>query len=592
MNSKTIASHHFQSGVLFFQRQNYEQAIYHFRKALEIDPTLVNAYNYIGNSLQARKKYDEAISCYEKAININPDDPTAYINSGIALQNINQPERALEYFRAALKINPNLHQAYDYMGLAFAIQGKIEESIYCYLRSLQINPSSVMSLVNMGNLLSKTGRLKEAESFYRQAIQISPDNPKPFQALLMNMIYNPDNSAFSIFSEHMRFANKHEEPLGSHISNHANDRTPDRRLRIGYVSPDFRRHSVGYFIEPVLAAHRRNQFEVFCYSAVETTDEMTARIRHYADRWKDIVAMSDEAAAASVRKDKIDIMIDLAGHTCDNRLLLFARKPAPVQVTWIGYPATTGLRSVDYKIADNYTDPPGLTEKYYTEKLMRMPDSFICYLPDRESPRVSALPALTANHITFASFNNFAKVSAEIIGLWIKILLRLPGSRLIIKAESLADRIIRKNTVDFFTCRGIDASRVELLSWKSSTKDHLETYNRVDIGLDTFPYNGTTTTCEAFWMGVPVITLSGETHASRVGLSLLNNIGLPELAAKTGDEYIDISLKLATDMKRLKFLRENLRQIMDHSPLTNASQFTINLENLYRAAWQAYCNSF
>jgi protein O-GlcNAc transferase len=587
-----MASHYYDLGVALFNKHHYEEAIAHFRKALETEPGLIHAYNYIGNALQAKHHYDEAISCYKTAIRMNPNDPTAYINLGIVLQNMKQADSAISYFKQALTLNPSLHQAYEYMGLSFTSQGKNEEAVDSYRRSLQINPYSVMSLVNLGNVLSKLGKLNEAELLYKTAMQVRPDNPKPFQAFLMTMHYNSRYNAQAMFSEHLRFAKQHAEPLAAHISPHMNDRSPARRLRIGYVSPDFKRHSVAYFIEPVLAAHHREQFEVFCYSAVDSPDGITDRIKKNTDRWTDIAGMSDEEAEELVRKDAIDILIDLAGHTNNNRLLLFARKPAPIQVSWIGYPATTGLSTMDYRIVDRFTDPPGTTEQFYTEKLMWMPESFLCFLPDEDSPDVGPLPALKAAHITFGSFNNLAKVSPELIDLWITLLKSVPDSHLIIKAEGLIDSMTRNYMMNAFHQQGVDFGRLELLPWTSSVREHLEAYHRIDIGLDTFPYNGTTTTCEALWMGVPVITLSGDTHASRVGASLLSNMGLTMFIARTSEEYVRITAALAADIHKLKTLREQLRTTMRNSPLTNAGRLTADLENCFTQMWQKYCAEF
>jgi predicted O-linked N-acetylglucosamine transferase (SPINDLY family) len=299
--------------------------------------------------------------------------------------------------------------------------------------------------------------------------------------------------------------------------------------------------------------------------------------------------MSDEEAAALIRNDKIDILIDLAGHTGNNRILLFARKPAPVQVSWIGYLATTGLSTMDYKIVDNYTDPIGKTEQFYTEKLIRLPESFLCYLPDRESPEVGPLPALSKGHITFGSFNNFAKVTPEVFTLWARVLNEVPESHLILKGSSFSDETTCQYARNMFQERGISAERITLQSWDPSPK-HFASYNQVDIGLDTFPFNGATTTCEAMWMGVPVITLEGAAYHSRAGVSILSNVGLPELVAKTEDEYLGIAVNLASDIEKLQLLRESLRDRMSHSPLTDARRFTANLEMCYRKMWEDWCN--
>lgn len=581
---------HYNLGVILFNNQQYDEAIVNFQKALELNPNLLHAYNYLGNAFQEKKQFDKSITYYQQAIQINPTDPTAYINLGIVFQNTKQHEKAIKYFEAALQLNPNLYQAYDYMGLSLNIEGNIEKTIGSYQSSLLINPNSEMTLVNLGNLIAKQGKLDEAEKFIKRALQINPNNFITNKIYLFSMLYNPKYDEQAIFSEHLRVAKKFAEPLSVFILPHTNERIAFRKLRIGYVSPNFERHPVAHFIEPVLAAHNRDYFEVFCYSNADLCDDVTERIKTITDQWKDIRIVSDEKAAEVIRRDRIDILIDLAGHTGSSRILLFARKPAPVQVTWIGYPPTTGLSTIDYKIVDNYTDPPGTTERFYSEKLIRLPESFVCYLPDRESPEVGPLPALTTGHITFGSFNNFKKITQQVFELWSKILNSIPGSCLILKNEIFSDKNTCRYAIEMFAQRGIIENRIILQSVDLSPK-HLGSYNLVDIGLDTFPFNGLTTTCEAMWMGVPVITLAGTGYAARAGVSLLSNVGLTDLIAKTSDEYISTAVNLAKDLKRLHSLREHLRDMMICSPLCNAKKFTANLEMWYHKIWETWCKS-
>ena len=577
-------------GVLLFNNQQYDEAIVNFKKALELNPNLINAYNYLGRAFNQKKQFNEAIAFFQKAIQINPTDPTAYINLGILLQNMNQHEKAIECFRAALRFIPNLYQAYDYLGLLLTMDDNIEEAVKCYQSSLVINPNSEMALANLGNLIARQGKLNEAVNYYQRALQINPNNCIAHEAFLCNLSYNAAYNEQTIFSEHFRWAKKFAEPLSSCIVPYNNERISSRKLRIGYVSADFKRHPVANFFEPILAAHNRNYFEVFCYSNVGLCDDISERIKHFTDQWRDISKASDYKAAEAIRKDSIDILIDLSGHTTGNRILLFARKPAPVQVTWIGYLPTTGLSTIDYKIVDNYTDPPGMTDRFYAEKLMRLPESFVCYLPDGQSPDVGPLPALTKGYITFGSFNNFQKVTPQVFELWAKILNSVPSSRLMMKSHIFSDNNTCQYATDMFVKRGIIGDRIILQSADPSPK-HLDSYNLVDIGLDTFPFNGLTTSCEALWMGVPVITLAGTCYASRAGVSVLSNLGLKELIAETPDEYISIAVNLARDLKRLKSLREHLRNIMTRSPLCDAKRFTANLEMCYRQIWETWCKA-
>ncbi|MCG7851794.1 MAG: tetratricopeptide repeat protein, partial [Methanosarcinaceae archaeon] len=454
-----------------------------------------------------------------------------------------------------------------------------------------IDPQNSLVYNNLAVVLKDIGKLNEAENCLRQAIEKDPSCHVYYTNLLFLRNYNPQHDAKSIFYEHLQFAKRYAEPLSTSIIPHLNRRIITRRLRIGYVSPDFKFHSVAFFIEPILTEHNRESFEIFCYSDWPSPDQVTRRIQEHVEHWRDIIGMPDKDVHDLIRKDEIDILVDLAGHASNIRMLLFARKPAPIQVSWIGYPATTGLPTVDYKIVDNYTDPLGMTEQFYTEKLLRMPHSFLCYLPERDSPEVSPLPALSARNITFGSFNAFAKLSPDVFTLWTSILQATPNSRLIIKTQNLSDSMLRDQVIDKFRKKGIDQNRIELLSWALSTREHLKTYDKVDIGLDTLPYNGTTTTCEAMWMGVPVVTLAGNTHVSRVGVSLLSNIGLQEFIAHTNKEYVDIAVNLSNDLERLQSLRKRLRDIMKESSLCDVKRFTLNLEMCYRQMWEKWCKS-
>lgn len=586
-----IDDSYYYLGNILQDKEQVDEAVICYQKAINLNPNSAGSYYNLGAILHKKGRYSEAIACYQKVLQLKPDLADTYNNLGTIFQTINQLDEAITYYQKAIHIDPNYDKAFHNAGIAYLHNGQIDEAITYLRKAIQLKPNNSSAYNNLGIAFQERGQLDEAESNFRQAIQIEPDNLIYAENILFQMLYNSRYDAQSIYFEHIQFAKKYAGHLSLTISPHNNEKYLYRKLRIGYLSPDFRNHSVAYFIEPVLIAHDRNHFEVFCYSNVLIHDEVTKRIEGYADEWRNIVALSDEKVAELIRSDKIDILVDLAGHTINNRILLFAHKPSPIQLTWIGYPVTTGLSTMDYKIVDSYTDPPGTTEQFYTEQLIRMPESFLCYLPYEESPDISKLPALISEHVTFGSFNNFLKISPEVFELWKNILKEIPKAHLIIKAKSLSYKITRDYVMGLFTRENISPERVELLPWTSSTRNHLEIYNRIDIGLDTFPYNGTTTTCQAMWMGVPVITLAGNTHASRVGLSLLSNIGLPELVARTPDEYIDIAVNLAKDLDTLQSLRERLRDIMLHSTLTDAKRFVLNLENFYRKIFEKWCKS-
>jgi protein O-GlcNAc transferase len=580
---------HNNLGTAYKAANHLDEAAACYRKALQLNSNFADAHNNLGTVLQAKRELDEAITCYRKALQLRPDYADAYFNLGTAFRVIGQGDEAIACYRKALQLNPHFVEAYNNLGVDFKERGDLQEALLNFQKVLQLNPAFVEAYNNIGSILGDQGKLADAEIYYRRALQMKPDFAACDSNLLLLMNYSARYDNPTIYREHLDFAGQFSGSLLSDMPPHANERIPDRRIKIGYVSPDFKRHSVGYFIEPVLAAHNRGQFEVFCYSDVVSPDEVSQRIQTYPLQWREIVGMTDTQAAALVHSDRIDILVDLAGHTGYNRMLLFARKPSPVQVSWLGYPNTTGLSAVDYRIVDTYTDPAGLTDQFYTEKLTRMPESFLCYQPEQDSPEVGPLPLLQAGHITFGSFNIVSKISPKTVLMWSGILKKAPHSGLLLKAKSLYDKGTREYIISLFREQGISEERLAFKFHTASYKEHLAMYNDIDIALDTFPYNGTTTTCEAFWMGVPVVTLAGDRHASRVGISLLTNIGLPELAAETEDAYIDIAVKLAADIEKLQFLRGRMREMMMQSPLTNSAQFTANLEKRYREMWRSYC---
>ena len=579
------------AGNIFRQIGQPEKAVDYYIKTVRLSPGLSGAHYSLAQAYHDQNLLYKAIEHYQKALQLDPNNANGYYNLANIFRDIGKPVEAVGCYRKALHIKPGMVEALNNLGNTLHDQCMLEEALVSYQSLLEIAPDFPDAWANMGNIYSDQGKLDAAEACYRRAIEIKPDSPGYFGNLLLIMLYNPDYDANYILAEHLKFAGHFEETIDKLKVHHTIDRTLNRSLRVGYVSPDFNKHSVASFIKPVLASHSRERIEVFCYSTVIDEDEVTQCIKGHCAHWRNISGIADKEAVELIRRDGIDILVDLAGHTAHNRLLLFARKPAPVQVSWIGYPATTGLSAVDYKIVDAFTDIPGVTEQYYTERLIRMPHCFLCYLPAENCPEVGRLPALASGHITFGAFNAIAKVSSGVVKSWSRIIKSVPNSQLIMKARSLSDKSTSMYIEEQFTAHGVKADRIKLMGWESSSIDHLNIYNRIDIALDTFPYNGTTTTCEALWMGVPVVTLAGNTHASRVGASLLSNVGLKELIANTSEEYADIAVSLARDIKRLLSMREQLRQMMSNSPLTDAKQFTADIEDCYSKLWHKWCNS-
>jgi protein O-GlcNAc transferase len=574
----------------YHQEGNLRHAANLCIEILDINPNHSEAQHLLGIICYQLGNYDYAIELIKKVLQLNPNNDRAFYNLAIVFEKKGQFDDAMIYYQKALQLNPNSSDAYLNSGNLHSFKGQLGKAITCYQKALQLNPNLFDIYNNLGHVYKDQGQLNEAEGCFRSAIKMDPTLSSLYSNLLSTMQYNARYDAQTIYFEHLKFSKQYAEPFASALSPHINKRNLIRKLRIGYISPDFRRHPVSSFIEPVLIAHNRDHFEVFCYSNSLRHDEVTKRIQEYADQWRNIVGISDQEVTELIRKDEIDILVDLAGHTANNRMLVFARKPAPIQISWIGYLATTGLSTIDYKISDNYADPFGQTEQFYTENLIRLPESFLCYLPDQDSPDVGPLPALSAGHITFGSFNNFSKVTPEVFSVWAKILKELPDSHLILKGKSFHDTATCHYAINMFTKRGIASERITLQPSDPAPK-HMESYNLVDIGLDAFPFNGATTTCEAMWMGVPVITLAGTAYHSRSGVSLLSNLGIPELVAKTSDAYISLAVNLANDLKRLQSLRESLRDMMKCSPVCDAKRFTANLEICYRQMWRKWCKS-
>jgi predicted O-linked N-acetylglucosamine transferase (SPINDLY family) len=583
------AQAHNNLGLALAKKGDPQNAAGHFRKAIQLRPDYAEAHNNLGNALREQGILGEAVIALRHAVELKPDSSEFHNNLGALLVESGELSEALEKIKQAIALDGNSAQAQNNLGGALQAQGRLSEAATAYKKAIAIDPEYAEAHSHLGVVLYRSGKLPEAIAAYRRALALKPDYRDARSSLLYSLHYRPALEPVAMLGEHRRFAERHAQPLARHIRPHTNAAEPERVLRVGYVSPDFREHSVAYFIEAILRAHDRAAFEIFCYANVTKPDAVTERLKGLGHRWCDIAYLSDEQVAGRIREDEVDILVDLTGHTGENCLLVFARKPAPVQISYLGYPNTTGLTTIDYRITDAWADPPGQTERFHTEELVRLPDGFLCYQPPQESPDVTGLPAKETGRITFASFNNASKVGAEVIALWSDILHAVPSARLIMKAPQLSDPGVRRYFESLFEQQRISPAQIELRGPILSSVEHLAMYQEVDIALDPFPYNGTTTSCEALWMGVPVIALAGKTHAARVGVSLLSSVGLPELIAQTPAAYVEQALALAGDLERLAALREGLRHKMQQSPLTHATRFTRSLESVYRGVWRKYC---
>ena len=574
-------------GAINGQLNNAGEAVECFRRVVALSPGHALAHYNLGMALRIQGRFEEAVKALHEAARLVPEREEVHAGLAHTYVDMGQPEGAARCYQALLKLKPNDANAHFNLGMMLHKQGRLEEAVGYFQKSLRLKPNVASVYDNLGGAYCAQGKPRKALNCYRRVLELNPKDEEVHACIFMMLLYLPEADPAQIFAEHRKWAQEHET---TGHSDHANKRDPERCLRVGYVSPDFRNHAVAYFFEPLLANHDKDVIETICYSNVLRADAVTGRLRGLADHWREIGKSGGDEVARLIRADEVDILVDLAGHTADNRLKVFARKPAPVQVTWLGYPQTTGLETMDYRFTDSWADPEGQND-FYTEKLYRLPGGFLCYKPLSEAPQVAPLPALEKGYVTFGSFNNLAKVNPGVVRVWSRLLAAVPASRLLLKAFSFTDHATRERCHGLFEAQGIGRDRVELIVGTASQAEHLALYSRLDIALDTFPYNGTTTTCEALWMGVPVITLAGSTHAGRVGVSLLNNSGFKEWIAGTPEQYLSLAARLASDIQELAALRVGLRERLAASPLCDGKAFARKVETAYREMWRVWCVS-
>lgn len=550
-------------------------------------PTLQQTFDQAVQFHQAGQ-LDEAIAAYRSAISLDPNFAPAYAHLGFALADAGQLNEAIPSCFRAVALQRNLPEAHNALGHALRLAGQLDPALAAFRQAIAFKPDFAQAHCGLGNVLRAQGQLDAAIAEFRQALALQPNYVAAHDHLVFAMHSNPTFDARAIADEHRRWNQQHAHPLRNFIVPHPNDRSPDRRLRIGYVSPDFRDHVVGRNVLPLFQQHDRAQFEINCYAHLSTPDAMTAAFQKCTDRWRNITAMSDAEVAAQIRDDQVDILVDLALHTINNRLLVFAHKPAPLQVTFAGYPSSTGLETIDYRLSDPFLDPPGADESLYSERTIRLPDSFWCFDPlDYRDIETNSLPAGENGYITFGCLNNFWKTNDDVLALWAQVMHRVENSRLLTLAPNGS---ARRRTLDQLTRHNIDAARVEFVSSQSRDK-YLRTYRRIDVGLDCFPYNGHTTSLDSYWMGVPVITLVGRHPVSRAGFSQLSNLGLTKLAANSQEQFVQIAADIAGDLAKLAELRRTLRSRMEQSPLMNAQKFARSVECAYRQMWRQWCET-
>ncbi len=589
LNNRFEAGYYNNLGEAHRALKDFENAIACYKKAIQQNADFKEAWNNLGNVHFTCGRLEEAVASFKRALTIQPNYAEACNNLGNVLTASGYLNAAVDRFRHAIKINREFAEAHNNLSNTLNAQGKHAEAIVSAQCALAQKPNFPEAYNNQGIALNALGRFKEAVDNFQRALDIRADYAEAYSNLLLAMNYQPEISIEALYKKHCAWAKAFAHPtLDNPVFDI--DRSVEKRLRIGYVSPDFRAHSVAYFLEPILANHDKKRFKVYCYSAVVYPDGTTERLKTMTDNWVSIVGQSDDDVAKRLHEDKIDILVDLSGHTANNRLLLFARRLAPIQVTYLGYPNTTGLQTMDYRLTDDYADPEGGTEKWYTEKLVKLNSTAWCYRPPENTPEINKLPVEEKGVITFGSFNASYKLNENVFRLWTQILTRVARSRLLIKSKSLADPAFRERINKQFLESGISHERLMLQPHEPTHWQHMERYHEIDIVFDSFPYHGTTTTCEALYMGIPVVTLEGRDHRSRVGVSLLNQVNLQSLIARTEEEYVAIACSLAYNVDELAELRNNLRTRMGKSPLMDEAGYTQGIENAHREMWRKWCD--
>lgn len=558
--------------ALLLLRNIPQQSLFYADALFTLGMILVNRRDFVGG-----------VDCFTTLIELNDKHIESHNNLALCLMELSRHEDAYRHFSRAIQLAPGKAETHNNLGNLFVKCWRLTEAGEQYQRAIELKADYAGAYSNLGRIASYEGRLDDALALFRKALELRPT----FRAAVDNLLFVLNNSDLhtpeQIRDEHLRLAYAYN---GTAEVNYLPQHHRSEKIRVGYVSADFRSHSVGFFIEPVLSNHSKSDFDVFCYDQATVPDDTTNRIMKVGWTWRAVYGLSDREMADQIRADAIDILVDLSGHSVGNRLGVFALRPALIQVTWLGYPNTTGLKQIDFRLTDEVADPSSMTDHLYAERLVRLPSIFLCYAPPVSAPEVAPLPG---GEIIFCCFNNYPKVSDTVLNLWGRILHAVPGSKLFLKSGSLGDAGVRTRLTKRFAGLGINSSRLIIAGFTVKREEHLQSYGACHIALDTYPYHGTTTTCEALWMGVPVVTLAGVNHAARVGVSILRNVRMTELIASNYNQYVEIAVNLALNRERLQQYRNSMRQRLLDSSLMDVDTFTVDLERAYRWMVERSC---
>ena len=614
---KAVEAHPFSAeachllGLLLHQRGQAADGIELARRAAALAPAVSEIRLNFGALLAAAGRAAEALPHLIEAHRLGGPPAETQNNLGACLDALHRSAEAVPLLQNAARLKPDYAHAHHNLGTALRHLGRMAEAAESYRQAVRLQPHYAKAAFGLAQAAGELGDAHEVVTFFRRILETRPELTGIRSAVLYTLHYCPEMDAEALYREHVEWGRLFCDPVRSEIRAHENDRDPDRRLRIGYVSPDLREHTVTKFITAALKHHDPANFEVFCYSDVEKPDAITQKLTGMVEHWRETRQVKSPDLEKLIRQDRIDILVDLRGHAADNRLTMFAHKPAPVQANMVGYFNTTGLATMDYRITDEHQDPLGMTEKYHTEQLVRLPHSCWCYTADVDAPEVAEPPALKNGYVTFGSLNKIVKASEPCAKLWARVLEAVPGSRLLLSVAQPASNppadaptlpspgvpgegetrgtVPQQSPVaGRLSHLGLPVNRVELLGKTATRRQYLDRFDQIDITLDTFPFNGITTTCDGLWQGVPCVSLAGGTSVSRAGRSILHAANLPELATDTPDAFVRAAVELARDLDRLRELRLGMRRRLLASPLMDHVGFARNLESAYRQMWRTW----
>jgi predicted O-linked N-acetylglucosamine transferase (SPINDLY family) len=571
-------------GILEFCQGRGDAGLELLQRAVALQPNRADFHHNIGFALGNMGRHREALAFYRKALALKPDLADALHHLADTHNVLEEWEEAITAYQRAIALKPDRAESFNNLGAAFANTHRWDEAIAAYQQALAMRPDFPEAHNNLGDALKNIGRLDLALTSFDKALALRPVYRAAADNRVLAMPYLPGTDARQIHQAQLDWNQRFAAPLAKFIRQHRNDRDPDRRLRIGYASSDFRMHASFLFLRPMLINHDHEKFDITIYSQTRSPDWMTEEFRKYPDRWRDTLRMSDEQMAEQIRADQIDILIDCKLHTFGNRMTVFARKPAPIQITFMGYPGCSGLPTMDYHLADENLEEPGAGHAI-GEPAIYLPNCFWCFDPMTEDPPVNDLPAAAAGFVTFGSLNATTKLNDPVLRLWARVMREVKDSRILLLAPPGS---ARQRVVDLMRNENIEPRRIRFVA-RQQRDAYLKQHHEIDIGLDTFPYNGHTTSLDANWMGVPVITLVGNTAPGRVGWMHSVNLHLSELAATTKDQFVQVAADLAMDLPRLQQLRSSLRQRLRESPLMDARGYIRNLEAAYRQIWKKWC---